>query len=144
MKRSAISKLRILYRRFQRSNSPQFNLVWGFFLYTVAGFVLLALPFFHKTDVSFIDSLFISTSAVSTTGLVTIGVESSFNLGGQLVILLLFQVGGIGYMTLTTYYLLFTTNRISSWHQRLIGTEFTMPETIQIVFCGHALKLEMG
>lgn len=35
-------------------------------------------------------------------------------------------------MTLTTYYLLFTTNRISSWHQRLIGTEFTMPETIQI------------
>lgn len=132
MKRSAISKLRILYRRFQRSNSPQFNLVWGFFLYTIAGFVLLALPFFHKTDVSFIDSLFISTSAVSTTGLVTIGVESSFNLGGQLVILLLFQVGGIGYMTLTTYYLLFTTNRISSWHQRLIGTEFTMPETIQI------------
>ena len=35
-------------------------------------------------------------------------------------------------MTLTTYYLLFTTKRITRWHQKIIGAEFTMPATIQI------------
>lgn len=46
--------------------------------------------------------------------------------------MLLIQLGGIGYMTLTTYYLLFTTKRITHWHQRLIGAEFTLPNTIKI------------
>ena len=108
------------------------NLVWGFFLYTLCGFVLLSIPFFHKTEVSFLDSLFISTSAISTTGLVTISVADSFNFFGQFIVMLLFQIGGIGYMTLTTYYLLFTTKKITHWHTKIIGAEFTMPKTIKI------------
>lgn len=120
------------YKRFQISKSPQMNLVWGFFLYTVVGFILLSLPFFHKTDVPLLDSLFISTSAISTTGLVTISVADSFNFYGQLIVMLLFQVGGIGYMTLTTYFLLFTAKKITHWHSRIIGTAFTMPKSIKI------------
>jgi trk system potassium uptake protein TrkH len=45
---------------------------------------------------------------------------------------ILFQVGGIGYMTLTTYYLLFTTKTITRWHNKIIGAAFTMPETIKV------------
>jgi trk system potassium uptake protein TrkH len=120
------------YEKYQVSKSPQMNLVWGFFLYTISGFVLLSIPLFHKTDISFLDNLFISTSAISTTGLVTIGVADSYNLVGQIIVMLLFQVGGIGYMTLTTYFLLFTTRRITPWHSKVIGTEFTMPKTIRI------------
>ncbi len=108
------------------------NLVWGFFLYTIIGFVLLSVPWFHKTDISLVDNLFISTSAISTTGLVTISIFDSYNFVGQLILMLLFQVGGIGYMTLTTYYLLFTTKTITRWHSRIIGTEFTMPDTFKI------------
>lgn len=108
------------------------NLVWGFFLYTIVGFALLSIPWFHKTDISFLDNLFISTSAVSTTGLVTISVFDSYNIAGQIIVMLLFQVGGIGYMTLTTYFLLFTTKRITHWHQKIIGAEFTLPKTIRI------------
>jgi trk system potassium uptake protein TrkH len=119
------------YKKFQNSKSPQMNLVWGFFLYTVTGFILLSLPIFHKLDVSFIDSLFISTSAISTTGLVTISVADSLNFFGQFIVML-FQIGGIGYMTLTTYFLLFTTKKITHWHSKIIGTEFTMPNTIKI------------
>lgn len=108
------------------------NLVWGFFLYTVVGFGLLSIPLFHKTDVSFLDNLFISTSAISTTGLVTVSIFDSYNFFGQFIIMVLIQVGGIGYMTLTTYYLIFTTKKLTHWHSRVIGTEFTLPNTIKI------------
>ncbi|MEL7148136.1 MAG: potassium transporter TrkG, partial [Bacteroidota bacterium] len=72
------------------------------------------------------------TSAISTTGLVTVSVYDSYNFFGQLIVMALFQVGGIGYMTLTTYYLLFTTNRITHWHNKVIGAEFTLPKSIKI------------
>lgn len=108
------------------------NLVWGFFLYTVVGFILLSIPLFHKSNIGFVDNLFIATSAISTTGLVTIDIFQSYNFFGQLIIMLLFQLGGIGYMTLTTYFLLFTTRRITHWHNRIIGAEFTLPRTIKI------------
>lgn len=125
-------RLLLWYKKFQVSKSPQMNLVWGFFIYTLIGFIFLAMPFFHKMDISLIDTLFIATSAISTTGLVTIDIFEHYNFGGQLVILSLFQIGGIGYMTLTTYYLLFTTQRITRWHHRVMGTEFTLPKTIKI------------
>lgn len=108
------------------------NLVWGFFLYTFFGLCILSIPIFHKIDVSFIDNLFTTTSAISTTGLVTVSIFDTYNFFGQLIVLLLFQIGGIGYMTLTTYYLLLTTKRITHWHSKLIGTEFTLPKTIKI------------
>ena len=108
------------------------NLVWGFFLYTTVGFLLLCIPLFHKLDVSLLDHLFISTSAISTTGLVTVSVYDTYNLVGQIIVMLLFQVGGIGYMSLTTYYLLFTTRHITPWHNRVIGAAFTMPKSIQL------------
>lgn len=108
------------------------NLVWGFFLYTVIGFGLLSIPLFHKTSVGLLDNLFISTSAISTTGLVTVSVFDSYNFFGQFIVMILFQIGGVGYMTLTTYYLLFTTRRITHWHNKIIGAEFTLPKTIKI------------
>ena len=132
MKLNFFTKCLNWYKRFQISSSPQMNLVWGFFLYTFVGFLLLLIPFFHKVDISVLDNLFISTSAISTTGLVTISVSDSYNIFGQLIIILLVQIGGIGYMTLTTYYILFTTKKITHWHQKVIGTEFSMPKTIKI------------
>jgi len=131
-KKNIIEKFLIWYKKFQVSKSPQMNLVWGFFLYTLVGFVLLTIPLFHKTNVGILDNLFISTSAISTTGLVTVSVFDSYNIFGQFIIMGLFQIGGIGYMTLTTYYLLFTTKRITHWHNKLIGAEFTLPKTIKI------------
>ena len=93
---------------------------------------MLSLPFLQKTSASFLDHLFIATSAVSTTGLVTISVFDTYNFGGQFVVMLLFQLGGIGYLTFTTFMLLSTTRRLTHWHKRLLNTEFTLPVTIKI------------
>jgi trk system potassium uptake protein TrkH len=131
-KKNIIEKFLTWYKKFQVSKTPQMNLVWGFFLYTLVGFGLLCIPLFHKTTVGILDNLFISTSAISTTGLVTVSVYDSYNFFGQLIVMGLFQIGGIGYMTLTTYYLLFTTQRITHWHNKIIGAEFTLPKTIKI------------
>ncbi len=132
MENNNYKKLSNWYRKFQIGKSPQLNLVWGFFLYTLLGFILLSIPLFHKAGVSFLDNLFITTSAISTTGLVTVSIFDSYNFFGQLVIMVLIQIGGIGYMTLTTYYLIFTTKKITHWHSKIIGAEFTLPKTIQI------------
>ena len=132
MKKNLLENFLTWYKKIQVSRSPQMNLVWGFFLYTLLGFLLLSLPIFHIEHVSFLDNLFISTSAISTTGLVTVSVYDNYNLFGQIIVMCLFQVGGIGYMTLTTYYLLFTSKRITHWHTKIIGAAFTLPKTILI------------
>lgn len=120
------------YRRFKLSKTPQQNLFYGFLTYVVAGTLLLSLPWLQKESAPFIDHLFIATSAVSTTGLVTVSVFDTYNLFGQFVVMILFQLGGIGYLTFTTFMLLSTTRKITHWHQRLLKTEFTLPITIKI------------
>ncbi|WP_343487019.1 potassium transporter TrkG [Allomuricauda sp. d1] len=120
------------YRRFKLSLSPQQNLFYGFLTYIVTGTLLLSLPWLQKVSVPILDNLFIATSAVSTTGLVTVSVFDSYNFFGQFVVMVLFQLGGIGYLTFTTFMLLSTTRRMTHWHQRILKTEFTLPKTIKI------------
>jgi len=73
------------------------------------GSLLLLLP--NSTpdgvSISFIDSLFTSTSAVCVTGLVVVDTAKHFTLLGQLFILFLIQVGGLGVMTLTTFFAMY-------------------------------------
>nr|WP_316930190.1 potassium transporter TrkG [Tamlana nanhaiensis] len=81
---------------------------------------------------SILDNLFTATSAVSTTGLVTVSVFDSYNFFGQFIIMILIQLGGIGYLTFTTYMLLSTTKKMTLWHKKILSTEFILPESIQI------------
>jgi trk system potassium uptake protein TrkH len=120
------------YRRFQLSLSPQQNLLYGFLVYTLIGWSLLCLPFSQKLDVTALDNLFIATSAISTTGLVTVSVSDSYTGFGQFIVLLLFQIGGIGYMTFTTFILLSKKSDLTHWHQRILNAEFTMPKGFHV------------
>jgi trk system potassium uptake protein len=120
------------YRRFQVSLSPQQNLLYGFLSYTVIGWLLLCVPWFHKQAVSALDSLFIATSAISTTGLVTVSVFDTYNWFGQLIVMTLFQIGGVGYMTFTSFILLSKKSKITHWHQRILNAEFAMPKGFSI------------
>lgn len=67
------------------------------------GALLLMMPFAHNGHLSFINSLFTSTSAVCVTGLIVKDTATAFTFFGQLIILLLIQIGGIGYMTAVTF-----------------------------------------
>lgn len=70
----------------------------------LTGALLLALPVSAAAGktISFIDALFMSTSATCVTGLATISLVDDFSVFGQLVLLVLIQVGGLGIMTLSS------------------------------------------
>lgn len=80
-----------------------------------AGTALLLLPpaAAPGRDVAFIDALFTSTSAVCVTGLVTLDTATAWSPFGQLVILLLIQIGGLGIVTFSTFVVLLLGGRIS-------------------------------
>lgn len=120
------------YSILKKSWSPQQNLLYGFSSYILLGFLLLALPISQKESTTLLNHLFISTSAVSTTGLVTISIFDTYNIFGQFVIMALIQLGGIGYLSFTTFMLLSTTKKITLWHKKILSTEFTLPKTIRI------------
>lgn len=120
------------YQALKRGWSPQQNLFYGFLTYVIVGAILLCLPWLQKESAGILDHLFIATSAVSTTGLVTVSIFDTYNFGGQMVIMILFQLGGIGYLTFTTFMLLSTTQKITPWHKSLLNAEFTLPVTIKI------------
>ena len=69
-------------------------------------------------------------SAVSTTGLVTVDPGSTYTLFGEVVILLLIQAGGIGYMTLSSFIMLATVRHLSPLREKLARAAFTLPDNI--------------
>ena len=132
MKDNAFKSLSKKYLLLKKGWSPQQNLFYGFLTYILLGGVLLCLPIFQKTSASILDHFFIATSAVSTTGLVTVSIFDTYNFFGQFIIMSLFQLGGIGYLTFTTFMLLSTTRTLTRWHKKILSTEFTLPKTIKI------------
>ncbi len=119
--------------RFINTLHPVRLVALGYLSYIITGWVLLALPVCHATEaVSSLDALFTSTSAVSTTGLVTVSTGHDYNLVGQIIILVLIQLGGIGYMTFGSFVVLSRNNVMSHRRQQIGKTVFSMPEEFRI------------
>lgn len=78
----------------------------GYFLITLAGTFLLMLPFATRSGVSapFGTAIFTSVSASCVTGLILENTVTYWSLFGQIVILALIQLGGLGYMTIATFF----------------------------------------
>ena len=87
------------------------------------GASLLMLPFSTPPDVelTFLDALFTSTSAVCVTGLIVMDTPQDFTLFGQLVILTLIQIGGLGYALMATLVLLMLGHRIGLRDRMLVS-----------------------
>ena len=86
----------------------------GFFLMIAAGTLLLLCPFSSRTgNVPVLDALFTATSASCVTGLVTVDTYSQWSRFGQVVILILIQIGGLGFMTIATLFSFFLRRKIS-------------------------------
>lgn len=86
-----------------RLTPPQI-LVLGFAAIIFLGAGLLTLPFASATghSIAFIDALFTATSATCVTGLVVVDTGSAYTMFGQIVIVSLIQIGGLGFMTMST------------------------------------------
>jgi len=79
--------------------SPIDKVLISFVLLILAGACILCLPVCTTGGISFIDALFTSTSAVCVTGLTVLDTAKDFTFVGQVVILMLIQLGGLGIMT---------------------------------------------
>ena len=88
---------------FRKGVRPIRILPLGYLSIIVLGTLLLMLPAASREgSLSFFDALFTATSASCVTGLVVVDTGTHFTLFGQAVILMLIQLGGLGFMTLTT------------------------------------------
>ena len=102
-----------------RKSNPSLMMAVSFLFIIMAGSGMLLMPrcIQHGVHLSWIDSLFTATSAVCVTGLTTIDVPSTFTSFGQLVIMMLIQVGGLGVMTITSFFALFFMGNTSIYNQ---------------------------
>ena len=91
-----------MWRRLHKNNKSPFRvIIFGFFLVILAGSLLLMLPISSQQGVvtPFLDALFTSTSAVCVTGLVIHDTATYWSQFGQVIIILLIQIGGLGVVT---------------------------------------------
>ena len=98
---------------------PTTLFIYSFILLIVGGGVLLTLPGFNHTgrSLNFIDAIFTSASASCVTGLTVVSTSTFFNIKGQLIILLLIQLGGIGILTFASFFASFIKKGIGVKHQ---------------------------
>lgn len=97
--------------------------ICGSFLLVIAvGTLLLTLPISSRTGrLGVINAMFTATSATCVTGLVVRDTWSQFSLFGQVIILMLIQVGGLGLVTLTSFFALAARRRMGFRDLRLLG-----------------------
>lgn len=94
---------------------PPKTLVAGFAFIIFIGSLLLTLPIATKDGqgLHWLNALFTATSATCVTGLVVVDTGTTFTLFGQLVILFLIQIGGLGFMTFAIFFSVLLGKRIS-------------------------------
>ncbi|MBD3223154.1 MAG: Trk family potassium uptake protein [Caldithrix sp.] len=94
---------------------PPRSLSAGFALVIVLGTFLLSLP--QASDginrISIIDALFTATSATCVTGLIVVDTGTAFSTFGQIIILILIQLGGLGIMTFSTFFVFLVSGKLS-------------------------------
>ncbi|AFL80803.1 Trk-type K+ transport system, membrane component [Aequorivita sublithincola DSM 14238] len=87
--------------------NPAILFVGSFAIIALAGTFLLLLPSATTHEISFTDALFTATSATAVTGLIVLDTAKDFTPFGQTVIMILFQIGGLGMLTFTSFFAYF-------------------------------------
>ncbi len=109
-----------LVRLLGRHTNPSLILAISFLVFIIIGTGLLMLPRCTVDGISWVDSFFLSTSAVCVTGLSPVDVSTTFTPAGLAVIIVLVQIGGLGVMTLTSFFALFFMGNTSVYNQLVI------------------------
>ena len=110
------SVLRVLGKR----TNPSMIMSCSFIVLILAGSFLLMMPRCTYNGISYIDSLFVSTSAVCITGLTPIDISATFTPFGILIVGILAQIGGLGVMTFTYLFALFFSGSASVYSQLMV------------------------
>lgn len=96
------------------------KIIFSFLMVILVGTFFLCLPISSADGrwFSFVDSFFVSTSAVCVTGLTTVDLAVHFSIFGKIVIMLLIQIGGLGFVTISSLIIMVFGKRLS-FEQRL-------------------------
>ncbi len=121
-----VNRVNELFSKFKLKPSATF--IVSFILIILVGTGLLMLPTAttHKGSMGFLDALFTSVSATCVTGLIVVDTATYFTFKGQIVILVLMQVGGIGIISFATFFATLFKGmglKQQSFMQNIFGTE---------------------
>lgn len=109
-----------IVRLLGKRTNPSLILASSFFMIILIGTGLLLLPRSTYNGISWVDALFTATSATCVTGLVSVDVPSTFTTEGLIIIILLIQIGGLGVMTLTSFFAMFFMGNTSLYNQLVV------------------------
>lgn len=121
-KESAMKQNNKEIREMIRRLSKVQTIALGFFMIIVAGTLLLMLPIASRDGHStgFLNALFTATSSTCVTGLVVVDTYTNWTLFGQVVILGLIQIGGLGFITIGMFFSVFLKRKIGLKERNLI------------------------
>ncbi|WP_243721440.1 TrkH family potassium uptake protein [Macrococcus bovicus] len=102
--------------------TPQQWIVVYYLIAMLVSFLLLRLPYVHRpgVHVSYIDSMFLAVSGISVTGLTPMSIVDTYSLFGQIIILIILNIGGLGVMAMGTLVWVILGKRIGIQERRLI------------------------
>lgn len=121
--------LAILTHRF----NPMIIFAGSFALMIFMGTGLFLMPKAHVGDLSIIDAFFTATSATCITGLTVIDVSTQLSFFGQLILMVLVQLGGLGVMSFTSFFALSVTGK-ASIQNRIIIKDLVSVDNISDIF----------
>ncbi|GKV55773.1 ktr system potassium uptake protein D [Sporosarcina sp. NCCP-2222] len=118
--------------------TPAQVIVFYYFLAIAFSYILLNLPGVYKpgVHVSFIDSLFTAVSAVSVTGLSPINIGATYSVFGLCMLMIVLQIGGIGIMSIGTFFWLMVKKRIGLRERQLImvdHNQYSLAGVVQLI-----------
>lgn len=118
------------YPSFLHKISPAAMMVLGFATVIFIGALLLMTPLASKSGdiTSFIDCLFTATSAVCVTGLVVVDTGIHWSIFGKIIIIMLIQIGGIGFMSISTSIVLVLGRKVNLKQRILIKESLNQNE----------------
>ncbi|MDT4010513.1 MULTISPECIES: TrkH family potassium uptake protein [Staphylococcus] len=127
----------IFNQLFKRS-SPQQGIVLFYLIAIIAAFLMLNLPGVHKPGVHVdpIDTLFVAVSGISVTGLTPVTIADTYSTFGQIVIMIILNIGGVGVMALGTVLWLILGKHIGLRERQMImldNNRHTMSGAVQLI-----------
>lgn len=123
--------MKIHHQKKKNSFITTYIIAGGFFLVIILGTLFLKLPISAAKGqtVAWTDALFTATTSVCVTGLVTVPTYSTWSFFGQLVILILVQIGGLGVISFTILFMQFLGKKIGLREQQLIRDAYNLDTT---------------
>lgn len=102
--------------------TPQQGIVLYYLVAIFISFLLLRIPYVHKEGItiSYIDSLFVAVSGISVTGLSPVSIVDTYSIFGQMMIILILNLGGIGVMAMGTLLWVILGKKIGMRERQLI------------------------